>query len=123
MSRLVEMWACSHCGPHPDSSAEWCAKGCGRDYNRMYLAAAHGSTEYWQQVAEVVTDDLRASKASVAALTAENAALREAVFEAIQSLEEWGASDELAPGIARWRALAAPLLRRLDAAASREATP
>ena len=30
-----EAWSCSHCGPHPDSTATWCAAGCGRDYNRM----------------------------------------------------------------------------------------
>jgi hypothetical protein len=29
------LWSCSHCGPHPDSTANWCAAGCGSDYNRM----------------------------------------------------------------------------------------
>lgn len=29
------LWSCSHCGPHPDSRANWCAAGCGSDYQRM----------------------------------------------------------------------------------------
>lgn len=28
-------WSCSHCGPHPGSRQNWCAAGCGSDYNRM----------------------------------------------------------------------------------------
>lgn len=28
-------WACTICGPHPDSRSMWCGAGCGRDYNQM----------------------------------------------------------------------------------------
>jgi len=30
-------WSCSHCGPHPESSRNWCGAGCGSDYNEMTL--------------------------------------------------------------------------------------
>lgn len=34
----TRQWSCKVCGPHPDSTATWCAKGCGRDYQAMTLA-------------------------------------------------------------------------------------
>lgn len=38
MARLREKgrrWECPRCGPHADNRANWCARGCGRDYNDM----------------------------------------------------------------------------------------
>lgn len=29
-------YVCSHDGYHPNNRAEWCALGCGSDYNRMH---------------------------------------------------------------------------------------
>ena len=34
---MAEMWACSICGLHPNSRADWCDAGCGSDYNEMFL--------------------------------------------------------------------------------------
>ncbi len=31
------MWSCRVCGPSPMSAANWCDRGCGRDYNEMKL--------------------------------------------------------------------------------------
>lgn len=34
---LRQLWSCRSCGPHPESRSNWCAVGCGRDYNTMTL--------------------------------------------------------------------------------------
>ena len=37
--RALGMWSCNACGPHVRSRANWCERGCGRDYNKMTWVA------------------------------------------------------------------------------------
>ena len=34
------LWSCNCSGPSPTSRANWCDRGCGRDYNRMTQVGA-----------------------------------------------------------------------------------
>jgi hypothetical protein len=33
----ITVWRCSHCGASGDNNRNWCALGCGFDYNEMQL--------------------------------------------------------------------------------------
>ena len=35
-------YVCRSCGYHPGNRAEWCAVGCGSDYNKMHKVALDG---------------------------------------------------------------------------------
>ena len=37
--QALGMWTCNACGPHVRSRANWCERGCGRDYNQMTWVA------------------------------------------------------------------------------------
>lgn len=38
------IYSCKSCGPHIKSDSNWCAKGCGRDYNQMFRVYANPRT-------------------------------------------------------------------------------
>lgn len=33
---IAEAWSCYVCGYHPESRSDWCAAGCGSDYQHMF---------------------------------------------------------------------------------------
>ena len=54
-------WMCSHCGPHPESRGNWCAVGCGSDYNRMERTVVFSPSLMQHLVAlEVIADAAKA---------------------------------------------------------------
>jgi hypothetical protein len=45
-----EIWCCKACGPSLTSRADWCDRGCGNDYNEMFLIRNFTSSSLYKEI-------------------------------------------------------------------------